>query len=151
MGPGMLGVVYRNGEKGRKGSKPPGMTGSEIHYGIPEAAPLNEEPKSKLEASVLAGIFFLRSMDFMRGFIPISRLGVRELKPEQAPGYEPKLDLQFDAILRCTDKDRAIIYAIDSMYRPGNNSSSSVKAKLDPYYTRGGILWVKFSACGGVG
>jgi hypothetical protein len=54
------------------------------------------------------------------------------------PALKAKLDPQFDAILRCTDKDQAIICAIDQMYRLGNNSSSSVKAKLDPYYTRGG-------------
>jgi hypothetical protein len=43
MGPGMLGIVYRNGDKGKKGSKPKGMTGSEIHYGMPDAPPAAQE------------------------------------------------------------------------------------------------------------
>jgi hypothetical protein len=46
----------------------------------------NEEPKSKL-----LGIFFLRSMDFMRGFITTILESFTELKPEQTPWYELRL------------------------------------------------------------
>ncbi|MDR1375134.1 MAG: hypothetical protein LBJ24_09205 [Treponema sp.] len=42
MGPATLGIVYRNGEKGRKGSKPKGMTGAEIHYGVFDTAPADQ-------------------------------------------------------------------------------------------------------------
>jgi hypothetical protein len=34
LGPGMLGIIYRNGEKGRRGSKPEGVAGARIYYGI---------------------------------------------------------------------------------------------------------------------
>jgi hypothetical protein len=53
------------------------------------------------------------------------------------PALKAKLDPQFDAILRHTGKDQAIICAIDRMYCLGNSSSSSVKAKFDPYHTQG--------------
>jgi hypothetical protein len=43
MGPRALGIVYRDGDKGKKGSKPKGMTGAEIHYGVPEEAPEQQE------------------------------------------------------------------------------------------------------------
>jgi hypothetical protein len=43
MGPGALGLIYRNGDKGRKGSKPKGMTGAEIHYGVFAEPPLDQE------------------------------------------------------------------------------------------------------------
>jgi hypothetical protein len=48
----------------------------------------------------------LRSMDFMRGFIPTSRRSVTELKPEQAPGYEPRLriNIRKSAIFRPREK-----------------------------------------------
>ncbi|MDR1505637.1 MAG: hypothetical protein LBI67_00895 [Treponema sp.] len=43
MGPGALGIVYRNGDKGKRGSKPKGMTGAEVHYGVPSAPPEDQE------------------------------------------------------------------------------------------------------------
>jgi hypothetical protein len=42
-GPATLGVVYRNGDKGKKGSKPKGMTGAEIHYGVFDKPPTDQE------------------------------------------------------------------------------------------------------------
>jgi hypothetical protein len=42
-GPATLGVVYRDGDKGKKGSKPKGMTGAEIHYGVFAEPPRNQE------------------------------------------------------------------------------------------------------------
>jgi hypothetical protein len=42
-GPAALGIVYRVGESGRKGSKPKGMTGAEIHYGVFETPPEDQE------------------------------------------------------------------------------------------------------------
>jgi hypothetical protein len=34
MGPGTLGIIYRNGETGKKGSKPRGVEGVRIYYGV---------------------------------------------------------------------------------------------------------------------
>ncbi|MDR1144051.1 MAG: hypothetical protein LBK77_07540 [Spirochaetaceae bacterium] len=34
MGPGMLGIVYRDGETGKKGSKPKGVVAVRIYYGV---------------------------------------------------------------------------------------------------------------------
>ncbi|MDR1108502.1 MAG: hypothetical protein LBL19_05650 [Spirochaetaceae bacterium] len=34
MGPGGLGIIYRNGDKGRRGSKPKGVAGARIYYGF---------------------------------------------------------------------------------------------------------------------
>jgi hypothetical protein len=34
MGPGLLGIIYRNGDKGRRGSKPRGVAGARIYYGV---------------------------------------------------------------------------------------------------------------------
>jgi hypothetical protein len=42
MGPALLGIVSWYGETGRKGSKPPGMTGAEVHYGVP-AGPITDQ------------------------------------------------------------------------------------------------------------
>jgi hypothetical protein len=39
MGPRMLGIVYRNGEGARKGSKPPGVEGARIYYGVLDTPP----------------------------------------------------------------------------------------------------------------
>jgi hypothetical protein len=50
-GPRMLGIVYRDGEKGRKGSKPPGVQGARIYYGVFDTAPADQ---SELPASVWA-------------------------------------------------------------------------------------------------
>jgi hypothetical protein len=43
IGPGLLGIVYRWGDQGRKGSKPPGMTGAEVHYGVPDGPVTDQE------------------------------------------------------------------------------------------------------------
>jgi hypothetical protein len=51
MGPGALGIVYRNGDKGKKGSKPPGVRGARVYYGVPGEAPKEQE---ELPASVWA-------------------------------------------------------------------------------------------------
>jgi hypothetical protein len=51
MGPRMLGIIYRFGEKGRKGSKPPGVQGARIYYGVFDTAPADQEA---LPASVWA-------------------------------------------------------------------------------------------------
>ncbi|MDR1373827.1 MAG: hypothetical protein LBJ24_02525 [Treponema sp.] len=42
-GPAALGIVYRDGDKGKRGSKPKGMTGAEIHYGVFDTAPADQE------------------------------------------------------------------------------------------------------------
>jgi hypothetical protein len=34
MGPGTIGIIYRNGENARKGSKPRGVAGARIYYGV---------------------------------------------------------------------------------------------------------------------
>jgi hypothetical protein len=34
LGPGTLGIIYRNGDKARKGSKPEGVEGARIYYGF---------------------------------------------------------------------------------------------------------------------
>jgi hypothetical protein len=46
MGPGMLGIVYRNGEKGRKGSKPEGVEGARIYYGFEPVTDQDQLPIS---------------------------------------------------------------------------------------------------------
>jgi hypothetical protein len=51
MGPGLLGIIYRNGENGRKGSKPPGVRCARIYYGVFDTPPANQEA---LPASVWA-------------------------------------------------------------------------------------------------
>jgi hypothetical protein len=51
MGPGALGIVYRDGETGRKGSKPRGAAGVRIYYGVFDAPP---EDQDALSASVWA-------------------------------------------------------------------------------------------------
>jgi hypothetical protein len=51
MGPGILGIIYRNGEKGKKGSKPPGVRGARIYYGVFDTPPANQKA---LPASVWA-------------------------------------------------------------------------------------------------
>jgi hypothetical protein len=38
----MLGIIYRNGEKGKKGSKPPGVAGARIYYGGFDAPPADQ-------------------------------------------------------------------------------------------------------------
>ncbi|MDR1373641.1 MAG: hypothetical protein LBJ24_01580, partial [Treponema sp.] len=43
MGPGALGIVWRHGAAGKKGSKPRGMTGAEIHYGVFAGPPPEQE------------------------------------------------------------------------------------------------------------
>jgi hypothetical protein len=48
MGPGTLGIVYRNGDKARKGSKPKGVAGARIHYGVFDEPVTDQE---KLSAS----------------------------------------------------------------------------------------------------
>jgi hypothetical protein len=50
-GPRMLGIVYRDGETGKKGSKPPGVKGARIYYGIFDTPP---EKQNMLPASVWA-------------------------------------------------------------------------------------------------
>jgi hypothetical protein len=50
-GPRMLGIVYRDGETGKKGSKPPGVQGARIYYGVFDTAPTAQE---ELPASVWA-------------------------------------------------------------------------------------------------
>jgi hypothetical protein len=42
MGPGTLGIIYRNGEKGRKGSKPRGVVGARIYYCVSDE-PITEQ------------------------------------------------------------------------------------------------------------
>jgi hypothetical protein len=34
MGPGTIGIIYRSGEEARKGSKPEGVAGARIYYGV---------------------------------------------------------------------------------------------------------------------
>jgi hypothetical protein len=41
-GPGMLGVIYRH-LGGKKGSKPEGVTGARIHYGVFDAPPTDQK------------------------------------------------------------------------------------------------------------
>ncbi|MDR1430163.1 MAG: hypothetical protein LBI85_07710 [Spirochaetaceae bacterium] len=43
MGPRRLGIVYRNGGKGKKGSKPAGVRGARIYYGVFDAPPPEQE------------------------------------------------------------------------------------------------------------
>jgi hypothetical protein len=50
-GSGRLGIVYRNGSKGKKGSRPPGVTGARIYYGVFDS-PVTDQ--SQLPASVWA-------------------------------------------------------------------------------------------------
>jgi hypothetical protein len=50
-GNGRLGIVYRNGSKGRKGSKPPGVTCARIYYGVFDSPVTGQE---QLPASVRA-------------------------------------------------------------------------------------------------
>jgi hypothetical protein len=47
MGPGTLGIVYRNGDKGRKGSKPKGVAGVRIYYGFEPVAEQGQLPRSE--------------------------------------------------------------------------------------------------------
>jgi hypothetical protein len=51
MGPGTLGIIYRNGDKARKGSKPAGVEGARIYYGFFDG-PLTDQ--KLLPASVWA-------------------------------------------------------------------------------------------------
>jgi hypothetical protein len=51
LGPAMLGIVFRSSEHGRKGSKPPGVQGSRIYYGVLDTPPLDQ---NALPASVWA-------------------------------------------------------------------------------------------------
>jgi hypothetical protein len=51
MGPRMLGVIYRNGETGKKGSKPRGVEGARIYYGVFDEPPAEQKD---LPASVWA-------------------------------------------------------------------------------------------------
>ncbi|MDR1420592.1 MAG: hypothetical protein LBI86_09480, partial [Treponema sp.] len=46
-----LGIVYRNGSKGKKGSRPPGVTGARIYYGVFDSPITDQE---QLPASVWA-------------------------------------------------------------------------------------------------
>ena len=50
-GPRMLEVIYRNGNLGRKGSKPPGVQGARIFYGVFDTPPARQDD---LPASVWA-------------------------------------------------------------------------------------------------
>jgi hypothetical protein len=50
-GPRALGIVYRDGDKGRKGSKPKGVDGARIYYGVFDAPVADQE---ELPASVWA-------------------------------------------------------------------------------------------------
>jgi hypothetical protein len=50
-GPRMLGIIYRDGEAGKKGSKPAGVAGARIYYGVLDAPPPNQEA---LPASIWA-------------------------------------------------------------------------------------------------
>jgi hypothetical protein len=50
-GPRMLEVIYRNGNLGKKGSKPPGVQGARIFYGVFDSPPAAQED---LPASVWA-------------------------------------------------------------------------------------------------
>ena len=43
MGPGIMGVIYSH-DGGRKGSKPPGVTGARAHYGIYDTPPSDPAP-----------------------------------------------------------------------------------------------------------
>jgi hypothetical protein len=63
MGSATLGVVYRNGEKGKRGSKPRGMTGAEIHYGVLAEPPVDQEdlPAMVWATKVPHGIRFRES------------------------------------------------------------------------------------------
>jgi hypothetical protein len=49
-GPAMLGISYRDGE-GKKGSRPPGVTGARIYYGVFDTPPADQ---NELPASVKA-------------------------------------------------------------------------------------------------
>jgi hypothetical protein len=51
LGPARLGVVYRSSEHGRKGSKPAGVQGARIYYGVLDTPPADQ---SALPASVWA-------------------------------------------------------------------------------------------------
>jgi hypothetical protein len=42
-GPRTLGIVYRWGENGKKGSKPPGVQGARIYYGVLDTPPVEQE------------------------------------------------------------------------------------------------------------
>jgi hypothetical protein len=46
-GPGTLGIVYWNGETGRKGSKPHGVVGCRIYYGFESVTDQDQLPLSK--------------------------------------------------------------------------------------------------------
>jgi hypothetical protein len=46
LGPGMLGIIYRNSEKGRKGSKPEGVAGARIYYGFEPVTDQDQLPLS---------------------------------------------------------------------------------------------------------
>jgi hypothetical protein len=46
MGPGTLGVIYRDGEKGRKGSKPKGVVGARIYYCVSDTPITDQEELS---------------------------------------------------------------------------------------------------------
>jgi hypothetical protein len=43
IGPRLLGVIFRKGEEGRKGSRPPGVKGARIHYGVFDKPPANQK------------------------------------------------------------------------------------------------------------
>jgi hypothetical protein len=47
VGPGTLGIVYRNGEKGKKGSKPYGVEGARIYYGFEPVTDQKQLPLSE--------------------------------------------------------------------------------------------------------
>jgi hypothetical protein len=46
MGPGTLGIIYRDGEKGRKGSKPEGVVGARIYYRVSDTPLTDQEQLS---------------------------------------------------------------------------------------------------------
>jgi hypothetical protein len=43
LGPGTLGIIYRSGEKGRKGSKPEGVAGARIYYCVSDTPITDQE------------------------------------------------------------------------------------------------------------
>jgi hypothetical protein len=43
VGPGMLGIIYRNGETGKKGSKPKGVVAVRVYYGVSDEPITDQE------------------------------------------------------------------------------------------------------------
>jgi hypothetical protein len=63
-GPRMLGIVYRFGEKGKKGSKPPGVQGARIYYGVFDTAPaLQDELPASVWATRCPHVIMFRETD----------------------------------------------------------------------------------------